>query len=35
VTSAVTMCQQLANFFGNIAVTTGDYESTAQTIRTS
>jgi len=33
--SAVTLMQQLANFFGNAAVTTGDYEATAQTIRTT
>jgi hypothetical protein len=35
VAGAITLAQQLANFFGNSAVTTGDYEATAQAIRTS
>lgn len=33
VASAITMAQQLANFFGNAAVTQGDYEATLQQIR--
>jgi hypothetical protein len=35
VASGITMAQQLANFFGNAAVTQGDYESTLQQIKTT
>jgi hypothetical protein len=35
VANGITMSQQLANFFANAGVTTGDYESTAQQLRTS
>lgn len=35
VASGVTMAQQLANFFGDEAVTQGDYESTVQQLRTT
>ena len=33
VTNGITMLQQLANFFGNQAVTTGDYQATVQALR--
>jgi hypothetical protein len=35
VASAVTLMQQLASFFANAAVTTGDYEATVQAVRTT
>lgn len=35
VAAGITFAQQLANLFGNAAVTQGDYESTVQELRTS
>ena len=35
VAAGITFATQLANLFGNSAVTTGDYEATVQQLRTS
>jgi hypothetical protein len=35
VAGGITLAQQLANFFGNQAVTPADYEATAQQLRTT
>lgn len=35
VASGITLAQQLANLFGNQAVAQGDYEATAQQLRTT
>jgi hypothetical protein len=35
VAAGITLAQQLSNFFGNQAVAAGDYEATAQTLRTT
>jgi hypothetical protein len=34
IASGITECQQVGNFFGNTAVTTGDYRSTNDQLRT-